>query len=44
MLYFILKDIPIILPSEDELVFTEKHIGKGLQDSETELPNEDAGK
>ena len=41
---FILTDIPVILPSEDELVFTERHLGQGLQASETELPNESAGK
>ena len=41
---FILTDVPIILPSEDELVFTERHLGQELQASETELPSESAGK
>ena len=43
-LLFIPTDIPVILPPEDELVFTDKHLGQGLQASETELPNESAGK
>jgi len=33
-------DIPVILPLEDELVFTERHLGQGLQANETELPND----
>jgi len=33
-------DIPVILPPDDELVFTERHLGRGLQPNETELPNE----
>lgn len=41
---FILKDIPVILPPEDELVFTERQLGQGLQPNETELPNENTGK
>jgi hypothetical protein len=41
---FISTDIPVILPPEDELVFTDRHLGQGLQASETELPNESAGK
>ena len=32
-----------LLSSEDELIFTDKHLGQGLQASETELPNESAG-
>jgi len=36
-------DIPVILPPEDELVFTGRHLGQGLQASETELPHESAG-
>lgn len=39
-----LEDIPVILPPTDELVFTEKHLGHGLQPGETELPHESAGK
>ncbi|KAF8154934.1 ubiquitin carboxyl-terminal hydrolase 14 [Crassisporium funariophilum] len=35
-------DIPLILPPNDELVFTEHHLGKGLQQGETELPNDSA--
>ena len=42
-IYFYL-DVPIILPSEDELVFTERHLGQALQASETELPSGSAGK
>ncbi|KAF9473531.1 ubiquitinyl hydrolase [Pholiota conissans] len=33
-------DIPIVLPDNDELIFTEAHLGKGLQAGEVELPNE----
>jgi len=33
-------DISVILPPDDELVFTERHLGRGLQPNETELPNE----
>jgi ubiquitin carboxyl-terminal hydrolase 5/13 len=45
LIYFIsLTDIRVILPPEDELLFTERHLGQGLQESETELPNESAGK
>ncbi|KDR73244.1 hypothetical protein GALMADRAFT_100868 [Galerina marginata CBS 339.88] len=33
-------DIPVNLPEEDELVFTEAQIGKGQQQGETELPND----
>jgi ubiquitin carboxyl-terminal hydrolase 5/13 len=42
-LLFIPTDIPVILPPDDELVFTDRHLGQGLQASETELPNESAG-
>ena len=42
-LLFIPTDIPVILPPDDELVFTDRHLGRGLQGSETELPNESAG-
>ncbi|KIM37665.1 hypothetical protein M413DRAFT_448435 [Hebeloma cylindrosporum] len=35
-------DIPVNLPEGDELVFTEAHFGRGLQDGETELPNDAA--
>ena len=44
ILLFISTDIPVILPPEDELVFTDRHLGQGLQASETELPNESASK
>ena len=40
----VLKDVPVLLPPEDELVFTERNIGQGLQAGETELPDESAGK
>jgi len=33
-------DIPLLLPPNDELAFTEAHLGQGLQEGETELPNE----
>ncbi|KAL0959107.1 hypothetical protein HGRIS_014404 [Hohenbuehelia grisea] len=33
-------DIPLLLPENDELEFTEKHLGHGLQLDETELPND----
>lgn len=33
-------DIPILLPPGDALEFGEKHLGRGLQPSETELPND----
>ena len=36
-------DIPVILPPEDELVFTDRHLGQGLKANETELPDESAG-
>ncbi|KAJ3513622.1 hypothetical protein NLJ89_g2850 [Agrocybe chaxingu] len=35
-------DIPVILPENDELVFSETHIGRGLQEGEIELPNDAA--
>ena len=41
---FIMKDIPVTLPLEDELVFSERHLGQGLQAGETELPNESTGR
>jgi hypothetical protein len=40
--FYILSDIPVILPPEDELVFTDRHLGQGLQASETELPNNES--
>jgi hypothetical protein len=40
---YISTDIPVILPPEDELVFTGRHLGQGLQANETELPHESAG-
>ncbi|KAF9028671.1 ubiquitinyl hydrolase [Hymenopellis radicata] len=33
-------DIPIILPDRDELVFTDSHLGHGLQPNETALPED----
>jgi ubiquitin carboxyl-terminal hydrolase 5/13 len=36
-------DIPVNLPEGDELVFTEAHFGRGLQNGEIELPNDAAG-
>ena len=41
---YISTDIPVILPPEDEVVFTDIHLGQGLQAHETELPNESSGK
>jgi len=38
-LTFLSKDIPIILPENDDLQFTEYHIGRGLQAGEVELSN-----
>ncbi|KAF8978498.1 hypothetical protein BDQ17DRAFT_966601 [Cyathus striatus] len=35
-------DIPLILPKNDELVFTEEHIGHSLQPGEEELPKDAA--
>jgi hypothetical protein len=46
LLFYLLSiptDIPVILPPDDELVFTDRHLGQGLQASETEFPNESAG-
>lgn len=34
-------DIPLVLPDEDVLEFTEKHFGKGLQPDEEELPEDE---
>ncbi|KAF8877415.1 hypothetical protein BD779DRAFT_1557507 [Infundibulicybe gibba] len=31
-------DIPIVLPPDDRLEFSEKHLGRGLQPNEVELP------
>ena len=36
-------DIPVILPDNDELTFTEAHLGKGLQDGEIVLRNVESG-
>ncbi|KAF8905100.1 ubiquitin carboxyl-terminal hydrolase 14 [Gymnopilus junonius] len=33
-------DIPVNLPENDELQFTERHLGRGLQPGELELPND----
>ncbi|RDB31082.1 Ubiquitin carboxyl-terminal hydrolase 14 [Hypsizygus marmoreus] len=33
-------DIPVILPADDIVEFTEKHLGHGLQPSEEELPDD----
>ncbi|KAF5371409.1 hypothetical protein D9615_009657 [Tricholomella constricta] len=35
-------DIPVLLPPSDTLEFNEAHLGRGLQPSETELPNDTA--
>jgi len=36
-------DIPLILPSNDQLEFGRQHLGRGLQPGEEELPNEAPG-
>ncbi|PPQ80059.1 hypothetical protein CVT25_001488 [Psilocybe cyanescens] len=35
-------DIPVILPEDDTLVLSDQHIGTGLKESETELPDDAA--
>lgn len=38
-----IADIPVILPEDDTLVLSDQHIGTGLKESETELPDDAAG-
>ncbi|KAL0069328.1 ubiquitin C-terminal hydrolase Ubp14 [Marasmius tenuissimus] len=35
-------DIPVVLPSDDLLIFDYKYLGKGLQPEETELPEDES--
>ncbi|KAG5220765.1 ubiquitinyl hydrolase [Salix suchowensis] len=37
-------DTPVLLPANDELLFTAQHLGQGVQQGEQELSNEEAGK
>ena len=41
--FYTFKDIPVIVPENDLVVFSEEHIGRGLQEGEVELPNDTSG-
>ena len=37
------SDTPLILPADDEVVFTENHLGLGLKPGEEDLPDDAPG-